>query len=145
MTETTEEKVLHLTVGKEVRLTFTAKFERLRSIQLSLNKVSELIRNGLVTQETLTEVDRIGLITKSNHNTYVQVEDIRQVPIDPIEVMVPINKKKTKAKFNPNESWARQGWFEYIVSDNQEISREDLYSLNQLNEESQKNKKKGSK
>lgn len=131
MTETIEEKVLHLTVGKEVRLTFTAKFERLRSIQLSLNKVSELIRNKLDTQ--------------SNHNTYVQVEDIRQVPINPIEVMVPINKKKTKAKFNPDESWARQGWFEYIVSDTQEISREDLYSLNQLNEASQKRKRKGSK
>lgn len=48
-----------------------------------------------MTQETLTEVFRIGLITKNNHNTYVQVEDIRQVPIDPIEVLVPINKKKT--------------------------------------------------
>ncbi|OUZ28218.1 hypothetical protein A5885_003565 [Enterococcus sp. 8E11_MSG4843] len=76
MTETTEEKVLYLTVGKEVRLVFGHKKERLYSIQLSLNKVSELVRNGLVTQNTLTEVDRIGLITKSNQNTYVKVEDI---------------------------------------------------------------------
>lgn len=135
MTETTEEKVLHLTVGKEVRLAFGHKKERLHSIQLSLNKVSELVRNGLVSQQTLTEVDCIGLITKSNHNTYIQVKDIRQVPLDTEEVMVPINKKKTRAKFSPNESWARQGWFEYIVSENQEISRGDLYILDQLNTE----------
>lgn len=135
MTETTEEKVLYLTVGKEVRLVFGHKKERLHSIQLSLNKVSELVRNGLVTQKTLTEVDRIGLITKSNHNTYVKVEDIRQVPLDPKEVMVPINKKKTRAKFNPKEPWQRQGWFEYIVADDQEISRGDLYILDQLNTE----------
>lgn len=144
MTEITEEKILHLTVGKEVRLTFTPKFERLRSIQLSLNKVSELIRNGLVTQGTLTEVDRIGLITKSNHNTYVEVEDIRKVPVQSKEVMVPINKKKTKAKFDPNEPWQRQGWFEYIVADNQSISRGDLHILNQINKDSY-GKKKGKK
>ncbi|WP_237714970.1 hypothetical protein [Enterococcus sp. C1] len=61
-----------------------------------------------MTHETLTEVVRFGRITKSNHNTYVQVEDIRQVPIDPIEVLVPINMKNTYAKFNLNESWTRQ-------------------------------------
>ena len=59
-----EKKTLYLTVGKEVSLSFTGNGEALQYIRLSVNKLAEIINNGLVDRQSIFEIDEVSLITK---------------------------------------------------------------------------------
>lgn len=48
-----EKKTLYLTVGKEVSLSFTGNGEALQYIRLSVNKLAEIINNGLVDRQSI--------------------------------------------------------------------------------------------
>lgn len=97
-----EKKTLYLTVGKEVSLSFTGNGEALQYIRLSVNKLAEIINNGLVDRQSIFEIDEVSLITKSNYKTVVQVVAGKQVlhgNTDHVDVV--IDKDKTKS------SWKR--------------------------------------
>ena len=94
-----EKKTLYLTVGKEVSLSFTGNGEALQYIRLSVNKLAEIINNGLVDRQSIFEIDEVSLITKSNYKTVVQVVAGKQVlhgNTDHVDVV--IDKDKTKQK-----------------------------------------------
>lgn len=119
----TNENILFLTVGKDVKLNFTNK-KQLDTIQLSLNKIAEIFRNGLVDKATIFDVDTIGLITKSNHVTYVDVRTGRRCIIGNDKyTKVPIDQKRTKGKKENSDIFAHST-FEFFVS--QDIPKDEL-------------------
>ena len=75
--EQNAKKLLYLTVGKEVTLSFSRDHSRLECIRLSTNKLAELISNGLISRESIFDISRISLITKSNYKTEVLIDQIR--------------------------------------------------------------------
>ncbi|GMC02544.1 hypothetical protein K5E_22090 [Enterococcus thailandicus] len=119
------EKILYLTIGKEVKLKFDEQ-ENLSSIRLSVNKVAELFGNELLTEESIFEVSLIGLITKSNFKTYIRIVGGKQIISgDTKYEKVSINQKKTRDK-KGNKNVYQQGFFEFFVSNEEKVSKKKL-------------------
>lgn len=131
-----EKKTLYLTVGKEVSLSFTGNGEALQYIRLSVNKLAEIINNGLVDRQSIFEIDEVSLITKSNYKTVVQVVAGKQVlhgNTDHVDVV--IDKDKTKQKADGKDIFTN-GDFLFIVDQEQHISKQELHTLNIKNSKS---------
>ncbi|MFW3588344.1 hypothetical protein [Vagococcus fluvialis] len=99
-------------------MTFTRKkkkLDRLVSINLSVNKLYELMNNGLVDKDGFLEIGRVSLLTRSNFKT-TAVIDIA----------------KTKANCEGKDIFLN-GDFQLFVEESQYISRDDLYVLSRKN------------
>lgn len=125
MSKQSEATVLFLTIGKEVKLNFD-EADNLASIRLSINKVAEIVGNGLVNEESIFDVSIIGLITKSNYKTYIRIIGGKQVINGNANYeKVPINRKRTAEKIG-NKDVYQQGYFEFYVEENEKIPRRKL-------------------
>jgi len=103
---------------------------------LSVNKLAEIINNGLVDRQSIFEIDEVSLITKSNYKTVVQVVAGKQVLHgNTNHVDVVIDKDKTKRKAAGKDIFIN-GDFLFIVDQEQRISKQELHTLNIKNSKS---------
>ncbi|MBO1139861.1 hypothetical protein FQS87_08125 [Enterococcus avium] len=125
MSKQNEGNVLFLTIGKEVKLNFD-EADHLASIRLSINKIAEIVGNGLVNEESIFDVSIVGLITKSNYKTYIQVVGGRQVMHGNTNYeKIPINQKRTYSR-KGNRDVYQQGFFEFYVKEGEKIPKRRL-------------------
>ena len=125
MSKQNEANVFFLTIGKEVKLNFD-EADNLASIRLSINKVADIVGNGLVNEESIFDVSIVGLITQSNYKTYIQVIGGKQVMNGNAKYeKVPINQKRTDER-KGNRNVYQQGYFEFYVNDNEKIPKRRL-------------------
>lgn len=137
-----EKKIVYLTVGKEVSLSFSGEFEKLKYIRLSLNKVAELLNNELIDSESIFDIDEVCLITKSNYRTVVKVIGNKQELQGNNEtVNVRINKDKTRQR-KKGKNLLTSGDFIFVVDQNQSFKQEDLYNLNSKNVKKYENERR---
>lgn len=133
-----ELKTLYLTVGKEVSLSFKGDGSSLKFVRLSVNKLAEIIRNGLVDRHSIFEIDEISLITKSNYTTTVKVVNGKQMLSGDCEsVDISVDKNQTKRKAAGKDIFT-SGDFIFYVQENQ-LTKDQLHTLNVKNAKSYEN------
>ncbi|EGO8595688.1 hypothetical protein EH331_13680 [Enterococcus faecalis] len=120
--------------GKDVRLFFNSDKTKLEKIRLSVNKLVEIVSNGVLDVEAFLHINSIGLITRTKYKTLVKV----QPPFSTIDkdiVDVKINVAETSEIFHKSSKdiLSRQ-YIDYYVDSGQQISHHDLYNLSVKNQ-----------
>lgn len=62
--------------GKDVRLFFNSDKTKLEKIRLSVNKLVEIVSNGVLDVEAFLHINSIGLITRTKYKTLVKVQPL---------------------------------------------------------------------
>lgn len=120
--EKSENRMIFLTVGKEVKMFFNQN-NNLKKIRLSLNKVAELFGNGIVDEETIFEVNKISLVTKTNYKTVIRVVNGTQKMIGNAKIeKVGVDQDKTKSQ-EGNFKIKQQGFFDFFVAEGETVPK----------------------
>ncbi|WP_195957981.1 hypothetical protein [Enterococcus gallinarum] len=124
--------VLHLTLGLDVFLTYDDTGKKIKTIQLSKSRLGELFRNNIVTRTSITRVKKIGLIIGVNNKLVINIEEI--VGLDEKgPIVLNVDNEKTQAKYADKDIF-QMSYFEFIASNEQELSSEQIEMLYKLNQ-----------
>lgn len=106
---------------------------KLLSINISMNKLSELLYNGSYDQDTIFDCPALLLITKSNYHTRVNIDTSKtRIVLGKSESkFIPINNFKTK-KHGKKRNLLEQSRFVFFVADDFTISKGELHFIPEL-------------
>lgn len=132
---------LYLAVKNGVSLVFNENETRLERIILTNNKLSELLMNRVCSCDSIFSVREVVLITRSKFYTEVPITCLKQASSNDIHVRVasPLLEKDKEINLNQLTS------YEFLVSEDQIISKEKLYTLKQVMDEQKKERKEKQK
>lgn len=120
-------KVLHVSLSIDVALSFNEERTKIKSITLSLSKLGELFRNQLLDEESIMQVEKIGLVYGGNAKVLVDVA------VDSDLIMLAVNNEETKAQTEGKMVFDPSG-FEFFLSEDQHISEPAIKALYRINE-----------
>lgn len=119
--------VLHVSLSIDVALSFNEERTKIKSVTLSLSKLGELFRNQLLDEESIMQVEKIGLVYGGNAKVLVDVA------MDSDLIMLAVNSEETKAKIEGKMLFDPSG-FEFLLSEEQRISEPSIKALYRINE-----------
>lgn len=126
---------LYLAVGDNVELVFEKdpntkedRESRLVSICITMNKLSEILNNGLCTKENIWDIEEIELITRTNFLTKVNIPTKKKSLIisdsDQFNIRLDPNQTKKCAKVKKIFEIPR---FTFFVDQAMDIRKKDLF------------------
>lgn len=127
--------ILHLTLGLDVLLTYNKSGNKIKAVKLSKSRLGELIRNNTVTRTSILGIQKLGLIFGTNSNIVINVEDLIGYE-DEKPIVLNIDSDQTEQTYEGKDIF-QMSHFEFVVSDEQDLSPSQAKMLYHINEKFQ--------
>lgn len=127
--------ILHLSLGLDVLLNYNDEGTKITTVQLSKNRLGELIRNNTVTRTSILSVQKLGLVVGSNSNIVINVEDLIGFK-GKTPVVLNIDSEQTE-QTDEGKDIFQMSHFEFVVSEEQDLQPSQIELLFHINKKYQ--------